>query len=428
MYNLIVAIISFTEFLITYNFFIQIGEKKRQTYKCIILGAILFESCAIVNIMLSNTVWINAIYNTIIYAVFGIMCFNIKPNKVIFYSIILNVICGALEFATIFLISVVTKTQPDVYLEKFNFLIIDIAISKSLYLFTCLLLAKVIKKDKVGIKIPIGLFMYPLIVVATLLIFWKISTEYIIQSQLQIILSIISMMLFVSIIVLFIIYQHSLERENDLHLLQNEIEKIEIEKSYYDILEKQNENLLIYAHDAKKHLSMIKSLNTNPQIEKYIGTMTDQLKIYSNTCHSGNHTLDVIIGRYVTECEIKNIDFSFDLHLANFKYIDDYDLVTILGNVLDNAIEAVEKSEEKIITLLTEHRNTYDVLIISNSCDIHPVANNKELKTTKQNKTMHGMGIKSVLKTLKKYNSDLEWEYDSVKNVFTLTVAFLRPE
>ena len=153
--------------------------------------------------------------------------------------------------------------------------------------------------------------------------------------------------------------------------------------------------------------------------------MTNELKSYSNICHSTNNALNVIIGRYVTECEIKGINFSFDVHISSLNYIDDYDLVTVLGNLLDNALEAAEKSKEKIITLSTDHRNTYDVLILTNSCDEPPLANNKHLLTTKKNKNSHGIGIKSAKKALKKYNGDIEWDYDDKNNIFTLTVAIL---
>lgn len=427
MYNNIVfAITSFAEYLIVFNFYNQISSRKYSLMKCFIIGLALFESGSIVNIIFSSTTWINAIYNIAMYLIFGILCFKIKPNKAVFYSVGLNILCGALEFVAAFLISAVTKTQPDVHIEEINTLIVGAAISKSLYLLTCLLLAKVIKKDEIGAKIPVGLFIYPVIVVFTLLLFWKISIEFSINKELQIFLSVISMLLFVSVVVLFLIYQHGIERENELYLLHNEMEKIEIDRSYYDILQKQNDDLLIYAHDAKKHLAAIKSLNSDPQIDKYISTMNNKLRSYSNTCHSNNHALNVIIGRYITECEIKGIDFSYDVHLACFNYIEDYDLVTVLGNLLDNALESAEKSEKKTIALSTDHRNTYDILILSNSCDAPPVSNKRELLTTKKNKTIHGLGIKSVTRTLKKYNGDMEWDYNSDKKLFTLTVAFLQ--
>ena len=197
------------------------------------------------------------------------------------------------------------------------------------------------------------------------------------------------------------------------------MDKIETEKTYYDILEQQNQDLMIYAHDAKKHLTAIKNLNNNPQIEEYINIMAENLETYSQVSHSGNQTLDVILNKYLTECKIKNIKLSFDIRLKNFDYVADYDLVAILGNLLDNALESAEKSENREITISTDYRNTYDVLIITNSCDNAPKTSNNHLLTTKSDKKIHGVGLKSVIKTLKKYNGDYDWRYDSLNKTFT---------
>lgn len=79
----------------------------------------------------------------------------------------------------------------------------------------------------------------------------------------------------------------------------------------------------------------------------YISKMTESLATYSKVSHSGNHILDVIIDKYVTECKIKKIKFDFDIKNNNLKNVEDYDLVAILGNLFDNAVEAAEKSSLK---------------------------------------------------------------------------------
>ena len=104
------------------------------------------------------------------------------------------------------------------------------------------------------------------------------------------------------------------------------------------------------------------------------------------------------------------------------RVVSDYDLVTVLGNILDNAVESAYKSKEKHISLKTNKVNTYDSVIVTNSCDFHPESTDGELRTTKEDKKAHGLGIKSVKKILKKYKGDLEWEFDSKNKQFTTTV------
>lgn len=425
IYNIVVTLTTLATMLVTYNFFSQIADKKLKSIYCIIIGALLFESGVIVNILLSNTIWINALYIAFINVLFGYLCFDLKIKKIVFYSIILDIFDGALEYVTIFLISAITNTKPNIYLDNIAYYVMYASISKTLYFLTCSILARFVKKEKLTVKFPIGLYFYPIVVICTLLTFWRICTETAISDELQIISVIISLSLFFSIIILFIVYQHSIEKENKLFLLQNEFDKIKTDKSYYDILEKQNQELRIYAHDAKKHLSAIRELNENPIIDEYVNTMSEALKSHSSSCHSGNHLLDVIINKYATECQIKNINFSFDVKLCNLKSINNFDLVAILDNLLDNAIEAAENSKDAFITFSTNYTNTFAVITISNSCNQAPVTANNKLVTTKKDKSKHGIGIKSVRKALKKYDGDLELEYEEKEQIFTTTVMLL---
>lgn len=425
VYNIAVGVTYFLEMFIAYIFFSQIGDKKVKTIHCFIIGTAIYETGALFNIVLSNIILFNAFYFLFINFIYGLLCYKIKISRILFYVLILDIASTALEFVSIFIISVLTGTQTTAYLDNILFYVLNFAISKLLYFLTCLIIVRFVKTEKANFKFPIGLYFYPLAVISGLIIFWDVCAKSNISNKQQIALSIFSAVLFASIITLFISYQRSIENENNLMLMQNELKRMNTDKNYYSILEKQNEELMIYAHDAKKHLSAIQELNNNPEIDQYIVEMTNRLKAHSHTCHSGNHTLDVIINKYDTECKIKNVDFSFDFKLANLKMVDDYDLVTIISNLLDNALEASVESKKRFITIQTNKVNTYDSLIVTNSCDIPPDAVYRELRTTKKNKKVHGLGIKSVVKTLKKYDGDLEWEYDDKSKEFITTVIFL---
>lgn len=391
MYNLAICFTYFIEMLISYSFFSLIGEKKLKVPICFFVGTVLFLSGAFFDIILSNVIWFNALYFSIINIAFSISCFRIKITRCIFYSILLDIFQTALEIVSISLISIVIGTDVNAYIDKLSAV----------------------------------LYMYPLIVIVTLLIFWSMCTHFELSYNYQLLLSGVVFALFASIVVLFISYQQSIEKENIIFVLKNQVEKQDMDMNYYNILEKQNEDLRIYAHDTKNHLNAIHNLNTNPEIDEYLNKMISNLKSYSSICHSGNHMLDVIISKYATECEIKNISFSFDVCVTNLKYVKNNDLVTILSNALDNAIEATEKSSNKTINFATDHINTYDVITITNSCDTPPKIKGNDLETTKKNKINHGLGIKSIQKVLKQYNGDCQWEYDKDKKKFTLMISLL---
>lgn len=264
--------------------------------------------------------------------------------------------------------------------------------------------------------------MYPAGIFICLTIFWYICAQQELSYTNQCLLVIVSIILFGSTITLFITYQHSLEREDEYIKVESAYKQLQIEKSFYEILEYHNQQLMLYAHDVKNHLAAIQSLSMDPDVNSYIEKLSGQLSKYVNHCDSGNHILDVIINKYVVSCELKNIKFDYDVRLCNLTGIEDYDLVTILGNLLDNAIESAQKSRIKKISISTTVRNSYCIIIVENGCDTPPLTRSNKLITTKRNGRLHGLGLQSVSKALKCYQGDYDWEYDSANSTFVITV------
>lgn len=409
------------EFVSAYIFYSAAAEKKVKQSTCYLVGIGLFAIACAINIIGNQIIWLNLFFYIITNVLYAYLCFNLNIKKSLFYGFILTLIGTIWEVVVeFFLISVYERDFFEfVYSEETS--IFTACCCKSLLFISVLFLSRFIVKDG-SFKIPFSFFIYPLALMVSLLIFFYVCAYCGVNKTGKMALAIIALILILPTTLLFLIYQRNIEKENELFRLKNEMDKAETEKTYYDILDKQNQDLRIYVHDAKNHLAAIRSLNKDPQIDEYLNKITESLTTYSKVSRSGNHSLDVIINRYVTECSIKDVKFTFDTRLKNLEYVEDYDLVTILGNLLDNALESAEKSEKREITLSTDYRNTYDVLIVTNSCDTAPKTSNNKLITTKTDKKLHGIGLKSVAKTLSKYNGDYDWEYDEERKIFTATV------
>ena len=167
---------------------------------------------------------------------------------------------------------------------------------------------------------------------------------------------------------------------------------------------------------------MIGSMTDEPRVSQYLSQLSRQLSDYTHSCHSGNKLLDVIINKYTVECKMRELYFDYNVRQSNLSEIEDTDLVAIIANLMDNAVSAAEMSAERKISLETTTRNSYCVLIISNSCDQAPRAGSNGLITSKEDNLLHGFGLKSVSKALKKYGGDYEWDYDKCHQIFTITV------
>lgn len=422
MMNPIVAVSVFSlEILICYIFFSNIFQRKRSNLICFLCGAIAALLAASCNLLSHNSGVINTIVSTVVQCTFAYICFHTKLYISFFYSLILVVIGGTAEVFVIFTFSHIMGVEFLAYNDNLMVLIMECSTSKIIYFLVTLIFSRIANPDSGMKKLPLTLFLYPVACSICLVLFWHIVTQPGLSLDIQFRLSIASVLHMVSTILLFITYQHQLEKESKAIHMQNEVERLRVEKSYYDILEQQNQKLRIYAHDAKNHLTAIQSLTDDPQINQYIGSLSRQLADYTRICNSGNKMLDIMLHKYDLECRTKGIDFQYDVKLCNLSGIEDIDLVAILGNLMDNAMTAAARSEEKYIRLETGRHNAYQILTIRNSSDAAPQTEGDSLISSKKNKEYHGFGLKSVAQVLQKYRGDFDWNYDSEFRQFTVT-------
>ena len=410
------------EMLIIYVFFTRISERKTTSLKILFVGLVLFEAGSALNLLFQNNLWINTVVSIAIRVLFCIFCFDVNAFLAACYSVVLVVLNFALELVSVLVISAITGTETIDYNSNLALLILECSTSKILFFVTCLIMSHIIKPHAAFSKYQLNLFFFPLCSALCLMIFWFICTRDNVTYDIQLLLSVASVIIFGSTVLLFITYQHQIDAESEHLRVKSENERLQTEKSYYDILEQQNQQLMIYTHDTKNHLAAIQSLSTDPAIDEYIAKLLNQLKDYSSNCHSGNKMLDVMINKFVIDCNRRGIHFDYYLKSCNLKKLDDIDLVAILGNLMDNAITAAAKSNDKKISLETTQRNGYSVIIISNSCDIAPTLQAGQLVTSKDDKILHGFGLKSVSKTLKRYSGDFGWEYSELYHEFIITV------
>ncbi len=415
------CIIYALEELIYYVFFLRISSPRFCKWNCILIGLCLFEIGSAFNIFSYNAVFVNTTVIILIATVFFKLCFETSIKVALLYSLMLAGLNFAIELVVVFAFSFLMGISTSKYQNDLTVLFMETLSCKSVFFMVCLILSNWASKTTVR-KIPSSLFIYPACVTACLLVFSYFIFSEVLTKSGQILLAVTSGTLLLSLIFLFSTFQHEIEKDGMLAIAQEENAHLKTEKEYYDILEKQNQNLMLYVHDARKHLNAISELSQDSSVNEYVSKLCGELTTYAQTCHSGNKLLDVMINRYVLDCELKGIIFEYNVRECPLLCLEDLDLVAILGNLMDNAITAANQSEEKRVSLITSVRNTYSVIVLKNSCDISPRAQGEKLLSTKENPRFHGYGLKSVAKAVKKYSGDQYWEFDRENLTFTMTV------
>lgn len=192
---------------------------------------------------------------------------------------------------------------------------------------------------------------------------------------------------------------------------------VEREKEYYKkeaaIIQQKQEIEKQFRHDWKNRLQVLSDIAENEnvlELKKYLREIEDKAKaheIYSNT---GNFIFDSIINSKLTDATKNGIDVSANITLPTKLEINEDDIVVILGNLLDNAIEACQKvSTGRYIKLRISYEEGCIILNIKNSFDKIINKFDGEYITRKEDKSLHGLEIKSVRNAVEKYNGFLEF-------------------
>ena len=228
-------------------------------------------------------------------------------------------------------------------------------------------------------------------------------------------------------LVIFLVYENAVKNRMELYELKTAKFQQEIDEKYFEAIEQSQTAIRQFSHDTKNHLQQIRYLDNVEEIHKYLDVIINDVEKISYVRISSNKILNLIISKYSAICEKKNIRFTPEVKLASLHYVDDVDLSTLLNNLLDNAVEAADITENGFIELKIFSKNSnFDGIIIKNSCNTPPKHINNELITSKKDKLLHGLGMSIVKKVLKKYDAIYDWKYYEETKVFETSIAIPR--
>lgn len=374
-----------------------------------------------------NITYLNVILMFIINTLLLFFLYNISYKTAVFHSLIFMVVMLSSEILVMAISSIVFH-DFNALENDINAYIFVVVVSKLIYfsiMMTILRLFAQKENNDYSNKYFWLLFVMPLASILMLLSFRYITYQISLPRNMYILWIVSCIVLLLSNILVFIIYEYSIKNTKELYDIKSIQHQEEQDKKYFEVIEQSNKDMRIFAHDIKNHLIQIDNFDNITEVHSYITKLVPDIEKFSNTGISKNKMLDLIISKYVTLCESKNIKFDIDVKTANLNYIDDVDLSTLMNNLLDNAVEAAQNSTEKYIKINIFSKNKlYDGLVIKNSCDVPPKEESGELKTTKSNLKFHGIGTSSIKKIIKKYNSVYGWKYDNIKKFLKQILHF----
>ncbi len=177
---------------------------------------------------------------------------------------------------------------------------------------------------------------------------------------------------------------------------------------YYEINRRYLESRKI-RHDINNHLLAINALIETGNIEqakRYISEVQEQTDLAAMPVKTGRDVLDALLFKKTEQASEKGTVIQYEVSCPLVECtISDYDLCTIFGNILDNAIEAVNSGDRISVSISKQH----DMLYISceNPFDGELKRRGDRILTTKKDFTSHGFGLMRIRDTAKRCGGDV---------------------
>ena len=356
--------------------------------------------------------------------------YEISAVKTIILTLLIQGIIGVIDYIVIMIVTA-RYNNIDILEDSTDLIGVLVIIASRIILFLFLIIIKrisVIKKKNVidmSNKEWLQFLIFPIFTLITVIVMTNsMVTSY--HEDIVNVYYVIAIVLIVLNMVVFHLINEILEnsqriREADV-LKQQSIGQLELYNSLrknYDIQRKRT-------HEYKNQImcidSLLKKKNYN-KLEEYINSIFDKLDGQLDMVDTNNEVVNAVINAKYYEALQNDVLFILKINDLSHIKVSDEDIVTILSNLLDNAIEAAGQCEIDKSTLGIKLLYEDDVLSIavSNSYKTEPeIMEDGYMRTIKDDKEQHGLGIRNVVATLEKYNAEYIIDYKNGEFVFSI--------
>lgn len=223
----------------------------------------------------------------------------------------------------------------------------------------------------------------------------------------------------VSIWIIKLLYQ--VKNEN----LMLEIETRNINNAYIQVKKDQDQIIKMnkMKHDMNNMLIVAKRLCDNQsydELSSYLSSIICETT-FEKRVSSGDSTIDAIVNAKITSSKSVQFITKFEVEGPSFNKLD---IAVLLGNALDNAIEATLKCENMHIELYIKETSNIFLMYIKNTYDGELFFEKEKLLSTKRNYVSHGLGMDSMQEIVKKYNGKMI--YKNHGKYFELDIVITR--
>ncbi len=165
----------------------------------------------------------------------------------------------------------------------------------------------------------------------------------------------------------------------------------------------------IKCHDLKHQIAAL-----NGRIDpRELSDIQEMVEIYDSGMNTGNAALDIVLSNKSLLCQSKRIVATCIVDGKQLAFMPEADIYSLFSNIMDNAIEAVERledSEKRVVCLTVTARNSFILIHQENYYEGELTFVDGLPQTVKEDKQYHGFGMRSIRALIEKYGGDLHLE------------------
>ena len=393
-------------------------ELPKRNYINLILG--LFMICIWIYSGIKSIQIIDVFMKLFFFCLFG-MLVNKERNKSgdIIFIIMLLVFQLGLSFLIQLTMDIVwgTWTNTLILLKYVMVFIVQIYVYKKLK--TNL---KYELLEKAYIK---RIVMIPILTGLTFLFLIQVSMFYV-ELSYQLLCMVVTISLILCVILLLMNMNKELLEEKQRIELSLAKQKTELELAHLDRLREKFDENKKFLHDIKNHLQVLQNLNNTDDKNQlnYLKSINERMEKMELYVECSNKVMETLLNEKISIAKNKFIDFEYSLaSIDDLNFINDFDLITIFANILDNAIDSAIVTEKPYISFHMKRHHDIVVISIENST-VNEINRDNfgDIITTKHDKTSHGIGLKNVKNCLLTYDGILDISKKDDRFIVIMTI------
>ena len=423
--NILGIILTLLYTLMNYAFLRSVLKRKADKSVDYILIFSLFVLSAFASILLRPVPIVKMVLVIVATIVVTVIVFKISIKKSILVNLIYSGIYTSVEMMALLILQKVIRANEISEITDENGAFIAELICQFIVLIIIIILSVVFKKNTLSsldFKGWLIFALFPLFTLVTIVVLIYGAENRQIGDMFYKMVFFATGLLSLNLL-LFLLLDNVIRREGRIREKEMLIEQSEHLNQMYRSLSEEREKQKARSHDYLNHLQVMLMLAREGKLSEEIQYIEEQLgqEMHSvDIIDTGNTLINAVLNIKYFEAKEKGIVIPFIADELTGLHISDSDLVTILTNILDNAIEAVQLCDDKrIVFKIIKDK---DMLIIDSSNPyVGQIPDGETVKTTKQDKDNHGYGIANIRQTVESNNGNCFIETQD--GIFHITIA-----